>query len=72
MGIIEDVILECFGICISMDFHVIPLKGPSYSLLLGRPWMQELNVIQDWSNGLIDFGNPSRVSTLSTTYVFNE
>ena len=53
MGIIEDVILECFGICISMDFHVIPLKGPSYSLVLGRPWMQELNVIQDWSNGLM-------------------
>ena len=35
MGIIEDVILGCFGICISMDFHVIPLRGPSYSLMWG-------------------------------------
>ena len=53
LGIIEDVVIECFGISISMDFHVIPLKGPSYSLVLGRPWMQELNVIQDWSNGIM-------------------
>ena len=53
LGIVEDVIIECFGVCISIDFHVIPLKGPSYSLVLGRPWMQELNVVQDWSNGLM-------------------
>ena len=37
LGIIEDVVIECFGISISMDFHVIPLKGPSYSLVLGKP-----------------------------------
>ena len=44
-GVIEDVVIECFGISISwMYFHVIPRKGPSHSLLLGRPWMQELNV----------------------------
>ena len=53
LGIVEDVIIECFGVCISMDFHVIPLKGPSYSFVLRRPWMQELNVVQDWSNGLM-------------------
>ena len=40
-------------VSISMDFHVISLKGPSYSLVLGRPWMQELNVVQDWSKGLM-------------------
>ena len=53
IGIVEDVVMKCFGVSISMDFHVIPLKGPSYSLVLGRPWMQELNVVQDWSKGLM-------------------
>ena len=53
IGIVEDAIIKCFGVSISMDFHVIALKGPSYSLVLGRPWMQELNVVQDWSKGLI-------------------
>ena len=46
-GVIEDV--ECFGISISMDLHVILLKGSSCSLVLVRPWMQELHVIHDWS-----------------------
>ena len=32
-----------------MDLHVILIKGPSYSLILVRPWMQELHVIHDWS-----------------------
>ena len=40
----EDVI-KCFGISISRDSHVILLKGPSCSLVLVRPWMQELHVI---------------------------
>ena len=62
LGIIEDVVIECYGISISMDFHVIHLKGPPYSLVLGRPWLQELNVIQDWSN---------RIMTLSPSQGFN-
>ena len=44
-GVIEDVVIQCFGISISMDLHVILIKGPSYSLILVRPWMQELHVI---------------------------
>ena len=62
LGIVEDVIIECFGVCISMDFHVIPLKGPSYSLVLRRPWMQELNVVQDWSNGLMTLASSEGVN----------
>ena len=45
-GIIEDVFIECFDISISMDLHVIILEVPSCSLVLVRPWMQELLVIQ--------------------------
>ena len=38
LGIVEDVVIECFGLSISwMYFHVIPRKGSSHSLLLGRP-----------------------------------
>ena len=62
LGIIEDMVIYCFGISISMHFHVMHLKGPSFSLVLGRPWMQELNVIQDWSNGIM---------TLSPSQGFN-
>ena len=47
-GVIEDVV-ECFGISISVDLHIILLKGPSCSLVLVRPWMQELTIIQKWS-----------------------
>ena len=35
--VIEDVVIECFGISISMDLHVIILKGSSCSLVLVRP-----------------------------------
>ena len=48
-GVIENVVIKCFGISISMDLHVILLKGPSCSLVLERSWMQGLHVIQDWS-----------------------
>ena len=44
----EDVVIEYFGMSISMDLHVI-LKGTSCSLVLVRPCMQELHVIQDWT-----------------------
>ena len=51
---IKDALVDSgVRVSISMDFHVISLKGPSYSLVLGRPWMQELNVVQDWSKGLM-------------------
>ena len=53
MCMVEDVVIKCCGVRISIDFHVIPLKGASYSLVLGRPWMQELNVVQDWGKGVI-------------------
>ena len=58
--VIEDVVIQCFGISISMDLHVILIKGPSYSLILVRPWMQELHVIHDW-----------RIMNLSPSKVFN-
>ena len=51
IGMIEDVTI--FEISIFTALHVIPLKEPSYSLVLGRPLMQALNVFQDWSNCLI-------------------
>ena len=44
-GVIEDVVIHCFGISISMDLHVILLEGPSYCLVLVRHGMQELHVI---------------------------
>ena len=47
-GFIEGVSIECFGISISMDLHVILLKGHPI-LVLGRPWMQELHIIKYWS-----------------------
>ena len=59
-GVIEDVVIQRFGISISMDLHVILIKGPSYSLILVRPWMQELHVIHDW-----------RIMNLSPSKVFN-
>ena len=43
--VIEDVVIQCFGISISMDLHVILLEGPSYCLVLVRHGMQELHVI---------------------------
>ena len=49
LGAIEDKVIDCFGMSISMDLHVILLKGSSCSLVLVRPWMQELHVIHDWS-----------------------
>ena len=59
-GVIEDVVIQCFGISISMDLHVILNKGPSYCLILVRPWVQELHVIHDW-----------RIMNLSPSKVFN-
>ena len=58
LGAIE--VIDFFGISISMDLHVILIKGPFYSLILVRPWMQELHVIHYWS-----------IMNLSTSKGFN-
>ena len=34
LGAIEDVVIQCFGISISMDLYVVLLKGSSYALVL--------------------------------------
>ena len=39
----------------SVDFIV--MKGVDYDILLGRPWMRNARVIEDWGNGLIFLGN---------------
>ena len=37
LGATKDKVIDFFGISISMDLHVILIKGPSYSLILVRP-----------------------------------
>ena len=39
-----------------VDFHIMPAGLGSYPIILGRPWLCIVNIIQDWRQGSIRLG----------------
>ncbi|MCO5594243.1 hypothetical protein L7F22_048270 [Adiantum nelumboides] len=48
LGIIKDVHITILDVFAKMNFYVMPSKGEGYPLILGRPWLMEVNADQKW------------------------
>ncbi|MCO5586547.1 hypothetical protein L7F22_040488 [Adiantum nelumboides] len=44
-----------------MDFYVMPSKGEGYPLILGRPWLMEVNADQKWGSGKLVLQKGKRI-----------
>ncbi|MCO5571585.1 hypothetical protein L7F22_025330 [Adiantum nelumboides] len=54
LGIIKDAHITILDVSAKVDFYVMPSKGEVYPLILGRPWLMEVNTDQKWeSNKLV-------------------
>ncbi|MCO5585807.1 hypothetical protein L7F22_039740 [Adiantum nelumboides] len=43
------------------DFYVIPSKGEGYPLILGKPWLMEVNADQKWTSGKLVLQKGKRI-----------
>ncbi|MCO5551092.1 hypothetical protein L7F22_004589 [Adiantum nelumboides] len=50
LGIIKDVHITVLDVFAKVDFYVMPSKGEGYPLILGRPWLMEVNADQKWGS----------------------
>ncbi|MCO5594227.1 hypothetical protein L7F22_048254 [Adiantum nelumboides] len=50
LGIIKDVHISVLDVSAKVDFYVMPSKGEGYPLILGRPWLMEVNADQKWGS----------------------
>ncbi|MCO5593379.1 hypothetical protein L7F22_047391 [Adiantum nelumboides] len=50
LGIIKDVHITILDVFAKVDFYVMPSKGEGYPLILGRPWLMEVNADQKWES----------------------
>ncbi|MCO5570538.1 hypothetical protein L7F22_024261 [Adiantum nelumboides] len=50
LGIIKDVHITVLDVSAKVDFYVMPSKGEGYPLIVGRPWLMEVNADQKWGS----------------------
>ncbi|MCO5560935.1 hypothetical protein L7F22_014555 [Adiantum nelumboides] len=61
LGIIKDVHIIVLDVSAKVDFYVMPSKGEGYSLILGRPWLMEVNADQKWGSGKLVLQKSKRI-----------
>ncbi|MCO5563792.1 hypothetical protein L7F22_017440 [Adiantum nelumboides] len=61
LGIIKDVHITVLDVSAKMDFYVVPSKGKGYPLILGRPWLMEVNADQKWGSGKLVLQKGKRI-----------
>ncbi|MCO5597000.1 hypothetical protein L7F22_051072 [Adiantum nelumboides] len=49
--VVQDVHITVLDVSAKVDFYVMPFKGEGYPLILGRPWLMEVNADQKWGSG---------------------
>ena len=54
IGLLEDILVESCGVQYEHTFAIVEFgQDPNYKLILGRPFMRQLRVIQDWDTDFI-------------------
>ena len=49
LGLLEDIVVESCGVKYEHTFAIVDFgQDPNYEIILGRPFMRQLKVIQDW------------------------
>ncbi|MCO5604833.1 hypothetical protein L7F22_059007 [Adiantum nelumboides] len=61
LGIIKDVYITVLDVFAKVDFYVMPSKGEGYPLILGRPWLMEVNADQKWGSGKLVLQKSKRI-----------
>ncbi|MCO5558646.1 hypothetical protein L7F22_012232 [Adiantum nelumboides] len=61
LGIIKNVHVTVLDVSAKVDFYVMPSKGEGYPLILGRPWLMEVNADQKWGSGKLVLQKGKRI-----------
>ncbi|MCO5568364.1 hypothetical protein L7F22_022063 [Adiantum nelumboides] len=61
LGIIKDIHITVLDVSAKVDFYVMPSKGEGYPLILGRPWLMEVNADQKWGSGKLVLQKGKRI-----------
>ncbi|MCO5588627.1 hypothetical protein L7F22_042584 [Adiantum nelumboides] len=61
LGIIKDVHITILDVSAKVDFYVMPSKREGYPLILGRPWLMEVNADQKWGSGKLVLQKGKRI-----------
>ena len=47
VGMVKSLEVEAYAVKTLVDFHVMPTCLGAYPIILGRPWLPAVNVVQD-------------------------
>jgi hypothetical protein len=66
LGIIPNIRIRIHGISYIVTFMVMNNNAvdPTYSMLLGRPWLQDAKVIHDWGTNMVTIEGNGTVKTI--------
>jgi len=66
LGLIKDFRILVHGIPYVMTFTIIHNSGldSNYSMLLGRPWLQDAKMFHDWGNNIIIIQGVDAIKTI--------
>ena len=66
LGLLEHVIVKSCGIEYEHTFVVVDFgQDPSYEVILGRPFMRQLMVIQDWAFNYLYFRHDTVITRVN-------
>jgi hypothetical protein len=69
LGLIKDIKILVHGLPCAMTFTIIhnSVLDSSYSMLLGCPWLRDVEVSHDWGNNIIIIQGVDIIRTIPTT-----
>ena len=66
IGLLEKVVVSSCGVEYEHTFAVVDFeKNPNYDIILGRPFMRQLKMIQDWGFNFIYLRQPQAISRIN-------
>jgi len=73
MGIFKNLLIRIFGLEFFIIARVLRMEGLNneYSMLLGRPWLQQSKVHHDWNTNLFSLSISSKTIIVPTDLVFS-
>ena len=65
IGLLEKIIVTSYGVEYEHTFAVVDFgKKPNYEIILGRPFIRQLKMIQDWGYNYIYLRQPSATTRI--------
>ena len=66
IGLLEKVVVSSCGVEYEHTFAVVDFgKNPNYDIILGRPFMRQLKMIQDWGFNFIYLRQPQAITRIN-------